>query len=78
MLMNIHDLIRYQFEPNRINETVALQVLLKALVNMPNPDFSLLKSVLPAELVCSGTSDKGHSEYRTPLYKGYLLIHQPI
>lgn len=40
----------YQFEPNRVNITVTLQVLLKALVNMPTPDFSLLKSVLPPNL----------------------------
>ena len=30
---------------------VALQVLLKALVNMPRPDFILLKSVLPPDIV---------------------------
>ena len=48
-------LYRYQFEPNRVNKTTALQILLKALVNMPKPDFNLLKSVLPATIV-SNTS----------------------
>ena len=42
---------RYLFEPNRLNRMVALQVLLKALVNMPRPDFILLKSVLPPDIV---------------------------
>ena len=41
----------YQFEPHRAVARVAVQILLKALVNMPKPDFSLLKSVLPCNLV---------------------------
>ena len=45
----------YQFEPNRINRRVAVQVLLKALVNMPKPDFTLLQSVLPADVVSTHT-----------------------
>ena len=45
----------YQFQPARSNRTVALQILLKALVNMPRPDFLLLKSVLPQNIVSSHT-----------------------
>jgi hypothetical protein len=48
---------RYQFQPGRINVTVALQVLLKALINLPRTDFIMLKCVLPQDLVSFGPLD---------------------
>ena len=47
----IHFTCRYQFQPGRINTAVALQLLLKALTNLPKTDFIMLKSVLPQDLV---------------------------
>ena len=41
----------YQFQPGRINTTVALQVLLKSLTNLPKTDFVMLKCVLAQDLV---------------------------
>ena len=43
--------LRYQFEPNKASVRVAIQILLKTLVNMPKADFSLLKSVVPSNMV---------------------------
>ena len=50
-ICNLEIYIRYQFQPGRINMTVALQVLLKALTNLPRTDFIMLKCVLPQDLV---------------------------
>ena len=41
----------YQFSPSRVDRTIASQVLLKALTQLPNTDFLALKCVLPQNLV---------------------------
>ena len=41
-------------------------------------DINLLFHLLEPLPAISETSDKGHSEYRTPLYKGHSPMHQPI
>ena len=46
-----HSQSRYQFQPSRSNISMAVQILLKALANLPRTDFVLLKSVLPLNLV---------------------------
>lgn len=61
----------YQFQPARSNRTVALQILLKALVNMPRPDFLLLKSVLPQNIVSS------HTVSLVPLHSFSSLCFSP-
>ena len=42
----------YQFSPQRVDRTVAAQILLKALTQLPNTDFVILKCVLAQNLVC--------------------------
>lgn len=41
----------YQFAPPRASRTVAAQILLKALTQLPNTDFLVLKCVLAPDLV---------------------------
>lgn len=37
---------RYQFNPGYYNAAVTIQILLKALTNLPHSDFNLCKSLL--------------------------------
>ena len=41
----------YQFRPSRSNVDIAVQVMLKALVVLPKPDFVLLRCILSESLV---------------------------
>lgn len=47
----------YQFNPNRINEQVLINILIKALMRLPTTDFQLcLYLVTPEQMVCTPNS----------------------
>ena len=47
---NLSLLKLYQFDPPRTNDQIVLKILLKALMNMPNPDFLCCKALMDKEM----------------------------
>ena len=46
---NLSLLKLYQFDPPRVNDQITLKILLKAIANMPYPDFLICKSLMDKE-----------------------------